>query len=212
MPSFRERPILFSGLMVSAILEGRKTQTRRVIASKHSGPLDGEWIWDRWQAGYPDGRYRAVFEYRGEPIGLVCPYGQLRDRLWVRETWAWPGEEEILYRADQWSFDLVEKWKTDPNYPQIKWSPAIFMRRRHSRITLEVTGVRAERLHEITGADLLAEGIAHGMGGFGAFEKYWDELHAKGDGVVWAANPWVWRIEFRRIEQTSDEKQPAVSI
>jgi hypothetical protein len=169
----KEHPILFSTDMVKAILEGRKTQTRRVIKP---------------QPVLMDKHYFK--DFRKDAGGRVCPYGQVGDRLWVRETWLpfeAQGPNAFLYKAD---IALI-------NLHYLKWQPSIFMPRKASRITLEITNTRVERLHDITGADLLKEGIAHGMGGFKAYEELWNNINGK--KYPWESNPWVWVIEFRRV-------------
>ena len=138
-----ERPILFSASMVQALLAGTKTQTRRVVKITHRTPglaaclepADPAWV-------------------RTKPAAELCPYGKPGDRLWVRETWAWFGNErdpsEVLYRADGHT-------KLYDGYGG--WRPSIHMPRWASRITLEVTDVRVERLQAISVDDLLAEGV-----------------------------------------------------
>jgi hypothetical protein len=206
----KERPILFSGPMVRAILEGRKSQTRRVVKGltaghEHTGrSLTG--------LGYPAsmGKWWAEFLHSepGSPIYVACPYGQPGDRLWVRETWALhpdDGEAGVLWRA------------TDPGWDAegtgLKWRPSIFMPRWASRIELEVTGVRVERLQGIRPLDAIAEGIMeYEPGAFhwepcgsgteyfrgprDAFLTLWDSINAK-RGHGWDVNPWVWVVEFR---------------
>lgn len=174
-----ERPILFSGLMVRAILRGRKTQTRRVVKrqpDRHLFHLE----------------CLASGEWRDEEISLgKCPYGQPGDRLWVRETFANLGDYGISYRADSDAFGDT-------------WTPSIFMPRSLSRITLEISAVRVERIDSITDSDAVAEGIAlRGTTRFCGearieFKNLWDLINAK-RGFGWNANPWVWVIEFRRV-------------
>jgi hypothetical protein len=188
----KERPILFSGPMVRGILEGRKTQTRRVIAKVPDGVTgvthnNAKDIWFWW-----DGRLA------GE---VVNPYGKPGDRLWVRETFKPTNpvlDSRFLYRADLRSPDLGKPWK-----------PSIFMPREASRLTLEITNVRVERLNDISGADALLEGITATLGGtvFGfaavkadakrKFAMLWDVINAKKH--PWASNPWVWVMEFKQI-------------
>jgi hypothetical protein len=181
-----KKPILFSAPMVRAILAGHKTQTRRVVKC-------------------------AVIQ-KGERIitDLPCPYGDVGTRLWVRETWFAGGTGslkdgrgiEVEYRADD-----TEGW-------QGIWRPAIFMPRWASRITLEITDVRVERLQDISEADALTEGLplieffkpteiaaftewecrhphAH------SFSRLWDSINAP-RGYGWDKNPWVWVISFKR--------------
>lgn len=242
----RERPILFNGPMVKAILEGRKTQTRRMV--KPQSMFDGK-----------DGIVKRF------PHQAGCPYGKVGDRLWVRETWVevcsvspvdgevneWSGRffkrindptprpegghyysgSDIVYRADGeiefcdgdgFSGDSADK----DDMP--RWRPSIHMRREFSRITLEITGVRVERLNDISYDDAAAEGVeawevhqgCAGCSEFGeclgrrevpgrcetfmlgykeAFERLWERINGAGS---WTANPWVWVIEFRRLEAT----------
>ncbi len=165
----KERPIMFTGPMVRAILDGRKTQTRRVIRPQ-----------PRW-VGDPGIPFRTE---DADPKGIIqCPYGKPGDQLWVRETWA-PNEGDVLagkafYRAD--NNTIVERWR-----------PSIHMPRWASRITLEITKVRVERLQDISEEDAKAEGSAYRT----EFRDIWRSIY--GDGS-WAHNPWVWVIEFRRI-------------
>lgn len=207
----REKPILFSGEMVRAILDGRKTQTRRVLKPQPiaalttaTGPVvpgideDGRDVFAIGAAnsGPDNGWWR-------------CPYGQPGDRLWVRETWAnFPANERtgalvglgivrgdgvFLHRAGS----PVEK---DPRFRA--WRPSIHMPRWASRLTLEITDVRVERLHDITDADARAEGYSVAMSGPDddgnrQFIKPRDAF-LRGD---WASqfdgDPWVWAITFR---------------
>ncbi|HBO4748886.1 TPA: hypothetical protein L4V19_001991 [Pseudomonas aeruginosa] len=184
----KERPILFSGPMVRAILEGRKTVTRRAVKDTGFYAIDAA----------IHGNEVALRER--EALSTRCPFGQPGDRLWVREAWAQinvaqaPGETWVVYReCDN---------RTDYGGP---WKPSIHMRRRDSRILLEITAVRVERLQDITEDQAIAEGIdTHPMGFYGngcitaggAFLELWESIN--GDGS-WAANPWVWVIEFKRV-------------
>lgn len=191
----KERPILFTSEMVSAVLDGRKTQTRRVIqhefTSNHNSPwlrTDGLWQWQTGKVNYEDDAIR-------------CPYGKAEDRLWVKETFGIPEapyqekvKELVAYRADQ-SATLRELNKHF-------WRSARFMPRWASRLVLEVVRVRVERIQQISNGDANAEGrgIGWGEGCFHrSFRGLWDSINAK-RGFGWDANPWVWVIEFRRIE------------
>jgi hypothetical protein len=180
--------------MVRAILDGSKTQTRRVVKPKLVPVLDA---------------WREPPSTNGRTLSAT-PFGMPGDRLWVRETWAWPGEEELLFRAEPKHAALVDKWNADPYFPKVKWKPSIFMERKHSRITLEVTGVRAERLHDITESDALAEGVdlkaenwpdspqsmPIRLKPWYAFSLLWQSINGPDS---WDANPWVWVVEFRRL-------------
>jgi hypothetical protein len=192
-----ERPILFSAPMVRAILEGRKTQTRRVFKPERM----------TWTA---DGRYQTHSMRSGRMVETgsgpfhpndwlhYCPYGVPGDRLWVRETWAACGSD-VRFRADQRHPDDYPGANFQP------WRSPIHMPRWASRITLEVTGVRVERLQDISEADAMAEGAAPVLvppdGGSAphveGFRELWESINGAGG---WDANPWVWVVEFRRIK------------
>lgn len=195
----KERPVIFNGEMVRAILDGRKTQTRRPIKfpllDKNMGcELAGNELAGEVRAG----NYSNV------------PFGQVGDRLWVRETWQGPlVDEEHLddYLANVEKFQTPQfcEYAADggarPEFCDLDdnvrkgWRPSIHMPRWASRITLEITGVRVERLQDISEADAIAEG---GTKHFNIdwFGPLWTSIY----GVdSWNANPWVWVIEFRRV-------------
>lgn len=179
----KERPILFSGPMVRAILSGSKTQTRRVIKLWPPKVLlrkviRGDFIFASIVA--EPGIYQPVsnqhgalsLELFGDKLGIkpgefewVCPYGRPGDRLWVRETWHCESalSGSVRYRASGDALHDLRRWK-----------PSIHMPRWASRISLEVTGVRVERLQD------------------GGDRDFWGE-------EKWALNPWVWAVEFRRL-------------
>lgn len=220
----KERPILFSGPMVKAIREGRKTQTRRVMK--------------------PPLTVNGVRHHKWERPDVIerCPYGKVGDRLWVRETWqtyrarsaeqnaaikasiariesgqskdivaevgSWPmppnGDVNTLYAADfgEWAYDVDSDLKP--------WRPSIFMPRKLSRITLEITEVRVERLRAITGGDAWEEGFRarddvgtyyHSKERIERFAEGWDEINAK-RGYSWDDNPWVWAITFKTVKES----------
>lgn len=174
----KERPILFSGPMVRAILDGRKTQTRRIVKAKHLPFMEN------LLGGFLDGKWNQ------RPL----PYGQPGDRLWVREAWANTRGDDSLptyYRSDERIEDLQRTWK-----------PSIHMPRWASRITLEITGVRVERLQDISDLEARQEGLQPDFYGsvMGCKRKFidlWESINGPGS---WAANPRVWVIEFRRIK------------
>ena len=231
----KEHPLLLKGPLVRATLEGRKTQTRRPVQPwlGRNPPL-----WSRLidQDGKPDFDWGELLYYgqdedslrhgfgfddsgHGCPENdawLTSPIGQVGDRLWVRETWARPGDEEIIYRADKWAVDLVAKWKEDPNCPQVKWTPSIHMPRWACRLVLPLVSVRVERVQDITEEDAKAEGVEpvlmRGIGSYPewmrptmrevgghqkAFELLWKQIY--GD-ALWDDNPWVWVAEWKEIE------------
>ena len=213
-----EHPIIFSAPMVRALREGRKTQTRRTRAlDKINKAPDGWYLAN--DAPCPDGRW--IFGIYGEQPGyefVRCPYGVAGDRLYSRETWAAfdctaisdRDTNFIYYRADD-----TRKFETDG-----PWKPSIHMPRWASRDTLEITSVRPERLQAITEEDAIAEGALFRDFGkkcgwtlepdnlergsdfclssaYWAFANLWNKLNGPGS---WAKNPWVWRVEYRRLE------------
>lgn len=225
-----ERPILFSAPMVRAILDGRKTVTRRVVTV-------GDTIEER-----DDGTQWPYFTTwthgdDGSPWAS-CPYGAPGDRLWVRETWRYHGWTEdgapwIKYAADdstrlveripdEWSDRLADIWADlsddanmaiDGRAADRKWRPSIFLPRWASRVTLAVTAVRVERLQEIDELDALNEGVQgravdgvlDGKPGRYVVGSARDEFAELWDGInaaraPWASNPWVWRVEFRVVQ------------
>lgn len=191
-----DRPILFSAPMVRRLLDGSKTQTRRVVNPQ---PSAGFWVPYRC----PDWRWNWVVDKTGMGSGdpFRCPYGVPGDRLWVRETWAPRTLGQLpeidrhakpRYRATE---DLRPEWGN-------AWKPSIHMPRWASRITLEVTGVRVERLQEIDEAGAVAEGMApRTVSAFRVearadFCALWNTINGPDS---WDANPWVWVVEFRRL-------------
>jgi hypothetical protein len=191
----KKRPILFNALTVRAILEGRKTQTRRVMKNQPSeffspSPVEmySPSVEDK------DGFLEAgpeifgCYDRNGEDEGYKCRHGQPGDRLWVRETFALHDHREppiIYYRADdETKHESAGAWK-----------PSIQMPRWASRITLEITGVRVERVQGISESDAKAEGFESAY----LFRKYWEELYGNHGGLGLASNPWVWVIEFCRV-------------
>lgn len=214
----KERPILMSGPMVRALLAGRKTQTRRVV--KPQPPTDGRWMpWEHserpgyWFGYAPDGKVRNDVGAKLDDCGWVCPYGSVGDRLWVRETWS-PDHRNfypnfpIVYRADNGvtieSVGRVYSPEVDAWFA-FRWQPSIHMPRWASRLTLEITSVRVERLQDISEDDAIAEGVdAVSVADVPRqaawtrrqdYARLWDHLNAK-RGYPWASNPWVWVIGF----------------
>lgn len=191
----KERPILFSGEMVRAILEGRKTMTRRVmrIQPKYHPK------WKSWElAQIVKGQSFDWPEDMSAPFGIsgFCPYGIPGDRLWVRETWAQGqrnGKDTVLFYKASHEKEVAEG---------IKWKPSIFMPRWASRIMLENTNIRVERLQEITASDVEREGAITKntdiRDALGIWIKLWDSINGK--KYPWASNPWVWVIEFTQLK------------
>lgn len=209
----KERPILFSGPMVRAILEGRKTQTRRVVEPQpgNGWKFEEPPVLGRITSPHPKKGKFGVFIHRKtnyvfpESDLIVCHYGQPGDRLWVRETWS-----KALHGC---GVELLERWEPGregpfgvgaiyaatphPDYKPDKWRPSIHMPRWASRITLEVTGVRVERLQEISEQDAEAEGAHYEFKiARRGFEAIWNSISGP---ESWDANPWVWVVEFRKI-------------
>ncbi len=208
----KERPVIFNGEMVRAILDGRKTQTRRIAKADSSNHL------------------------------LSCPFGKVGDRLWVRETWQGPlvAEEHLEdYRVNADKFQTPEfcEYAADggprPEFCDLDdnarqgWRPSIHMPRWASRITLEITAVRVERLNDISEENARAEGVRAIENNFGNGPAYCDYLLPNLDDAAewynrasdsfkslwksiygeesWRANPWVWVIEFRRVGDSARE-------
>lgn len=186
-----ERGMIFNAEMVRAVLDGSKTQTRRIIQERHlygGGREPGN-----WPVHMPEGE-------EGEKARLWAvnnsPFGAVGDRLWVRETWA-------RYNIDQNSHDMAYRATTPDDWPKEgRWRPSIHMPRWASRITLEITGVRVERLNDISEDDAKAEGAPTeccviGDKHFLGFRSLWRSIYGADS---WQANPWVWVIEFKRVE------------
>lgn len=211
-----ERPILFSGPMVRAILAGTKTQTRRVVKPQPQ-PNGGEGFHPVRPYACPDGRWNWVLAATGmggDPF--QSPYGVPGDLLWVRETWARVGSLDpgwLVYRAT-YPNDLPANVENVPPADAVTWRPSIHMRRTDSRITLRVTSVRVERLQAISEADAEAEGvepqIMHATFGYSTptsrrnsndytrgFVALWDSINA--ERAPWSSNPWVWVVGFERV-------------
>lgn len=207
----KEHPILFSGPMVKALLDGRKTQTRRIakflpyrkgLNLNFTGLALGLYSRGQPLSGYVlcsrDGS--GCWNDRTKP--LQSPFGQPGDHLWVRETWRGV-KGNIEYRADNPPNSLIPPF--DPRF-----KPSIHMPRWASRITLEVESVRVERLQEISEADARAEGLewvspTFGISGLAdswnidpraSYQALWESINGPGS---WEANPYVWIVTFRRI-------------
>ena len=226
MSQVKERPILFSAPMVRAILEDRKTVTRRAVKAQPSSKADI----GSYGLGQPFVRNPDVTKPNPE-----CPYGRPGDRLWVRETFTiesnrWAddpyspphkdGRPIQRYEDDKWDQPHYkatdaepELWYDDRDSPGCRWKPSIHMPRWASRILLEVTDVRVERLLDITEEQAKAEGVrlytdhaelgdwwhvewieTYSADPRKSFELLWSSV-----GGDWAANPWVWVVEFKQV-------------
>jgi hypothetical protein len=224
----KERPIPFNGDMVCAILDGKKSQTRRLVKP---APVLADTLTKitDLEPGFVD-LHGASFR---------CPYGKPGDLLWVRETWAVAnasgefGEPRLIFRAERPDAGFLPGWK----------SPR-FMPKKHARLWLEITGVRVERVQDISGNDAIAEGVEFDdpAGATGvtfpegmetwhsskrkrwfedtarcmyharcegaqraivAYRDLWDSINGEKPGASWEANPWVWVVEFKRVEAPS---------
>lgn len=216
-----ERPILFSAPMVRALLAGTKTQTRRTMGRQ---PYDGatvtvehfrQTVIDRHGEEQPGPEVFGAWWGDGE-YGLRCPYGQPDDRLWVREAvaeeYGWCDHPEMPGCPDErWHIGWHYRADGEPDRNSLEgtltdWKPSIHMPRWASRITLEITEVRVERLQDISEVDAIAEGLTQTANGSWlpgpcdhpewAYHQLWDQINGPGS---WDANPWVWVLSFRRI-------------
>lgn len=205
-----ERGMIFNAEMVRAILDGRKTQTRRPIKWKQTRFTEigeredgSKWPWSE------DAEHVCDFWH-------PCPFGAVGDRIWVRETWADAGASAPdlkLYRAN-YPEHVPSIYENVPPAKEIRWTPSIHMPRTASRILLEITDVRVERLNAISEEDARAEGIIDGgclncgepepcgcanpePDATDAFAYLWQSIYGQEN---WNANPWVWVIEFKRVE------------
>ena len=205
-----ERGMIFNGEMVRAILDGRKTQTRRIIKDCTVGrdPISKFiQIGKKFIGCYPEDVPELIRE--------CCPYGVPGDRIWVRETWAEAGASAPdlkLYRANYPSH-VPTHYENVPPAEDVRWTPSIHMPRWASRILLEITDVRVEQLKSISEEEARSEGVAQLREGFwkhyqpgwtqhqlsarGSFTTLWESIYGFGE---WDRNPWVWVIEFKRIE------------
>ena len=205
-----ERGMIFNAEMVRAILDGRKTQTRRPIKWKQTRFTEigeredgSKWPWSE------DAEHACDFWH-------PCPFGAVGDRIWVRETWQAIHDycdenghvDERRYarsiprhRGNYWHPVYEEAWgnesREDREFP---WRPSIHMPRWASRILLEITDVRVERLRSMSQDDARAEGVIAASGPMEAglaFRELWDSIYGE---ESWKANPWVWVISFERVE------------
>ena len=191
----KETGLIFKAPLVRAILEGRKTQTRRVAK-----PVNHPDLGNLYTPG------ALVREHEPQHvINRACPYGQPGDRIYVRETFSQhPEWGQLAFRADGEEFEDADGWLWEP-----KWMPSIHMPKDIARIWLEITGVRLERIQDISEADALAEGarielasidsvrIGATASFLSGFRNIWEST-----GGDWDANPWVWAIDFKVLSTT----------
>ena len=187
----KETGMLFTSQMVRAILDGRKTQTRRVAKPVKHPDLGNL---------YTPGAL-AMGREPQHVIDRACPLGQPGDRIYVRETFSQhPEWGQLAFRADGEEFEDADGWLWEP-----KWIPSIHMPKHLARIWLEITGVRVERIQEIIPDDCIAEGawpveqreLGRGHEAVSAFRELWEST-----GGDWNANPWVWAIDFKVLSTT----------
>ncbi|WP_200970430.1 MULTISPECIES: hypothetical protein [Klebsiella pneumoniae complex] len=235
MTKITERGMIFNGEMVRAILDGRKTQTRRIMKPQPGPcPRGGHW--------WPSNVFKTMLHVEEEMqnskggwgglVGDACPFGDVGDRIWVRETWATLGNEDgccvdwegnlcrgdersaaRIYRASceqrpgdygLWSIPDDAYWKPHTKEHKFEgaWRPSIHMPRWASRILLEITNVRVERLKSISDGDAVREGCSTADMKSGdcvadVFARLWASIYGSDS---WKTNPWVWVIEFKRVE------------
>lgn len=214
----KERPILFSAPMVRALLAGTKTQTRRVVKLASLKPSrSAPYEWELTECNGDVTCYTAA-----QLVEKKCPYGRPGDRLWVREAFAlapacsdpdpdFEDDWHVVYRASE--SDPDAKWIGEDGIAVSPWKPSIHMPRWASRITLAITEVRVQRLHDLTEEEARAEGVERhdddGVTYYGPlnnghacarveFERLWNEINGADS---WVANPWVWAISFKRVEE-----------
>lgn len=192
----KERGVIFNAEMVRAILDGRKTQTRRLVNPEPDPPQLLE------ARTAESGCVYAIHANRSNVhqgrFRWDCPFGKPGDRIWVRETWA-------RYNIDQDSHDIAYRASTPEDWPEEgRWRPSIHMPRWASRITLEITGVRVERLASVSDDDAGKEGYPANPAPYGGsmdkwlwFRQLWDSIYPD---QSFKHNPWVWVIDFRLIE------------
>jgi hypothetical protein len=202
----KERGLIFNGEMVRAILDGRKTQTRRIMKNQPAGdfPQTPALIRNVVGAGF------QWYGHYGESGIFNCPFGAVGDRIWVRETWAEAGASAPdlkLYRAN-YPEHVPTHYENVPPADEIRWTPSIHMPRWASRLTLEITGVRVERLRDLNEEDAKSEGITPPSGGVLPgweyrinFRDLWMSIYGADN---WEANPWVWVIEFKVVPNVQD--------
>lgn len=216
----KERPVIFNGEMVRSILDGRKTQTRRLVPEwqrpKYYPENDDEPHYNWMAVAQSDRRWGyGVFgeteEVCAKELSIMapCPFGNAGDRLWVRETFmdltgtgieATTGKfEGFAYRADTPAGSYGDEVRKEYG---LKWTPSLHMPRKACRILLEITAVRVERLNDISDGDAIREGCSAADMNSGdcvadVFAHLWASIYGAEN---WRANPWVWVIEFRRVE------------
>lgn len=189
--------ILFKGEMVRAILEGRKTQTRRIVKPQPRAVLSRLGNSNFWTYTFCEKEWK-------------CPYGKTYDKLWVRETFHHPYFGNKKYKAEKYRVS----YRADKELKQVKWIPSIYMPRKYSRITLEITNIRVERVQGISSNEVKKEGIWTDDILFPTvnpdskfiprFRDLWNSINEK-RGYGWEKNPYVWVISFKMKERNREE-------
>lgn len=199
----KERPILFSAPWCEPFWMAKKTQTRRVCKVAERYALS--FVVDADEPGY--------FGDEEDEVIFSCPYGKPVDRLWVRETWQhenypwgpYDPDNAVFYRADYIDDELGIDLEKSRDGIRRKWNPSIHMPRSASRILLEVTNVRVERLRDISEEDAIAEGVIPSIVGSdldhlkyrAGYQTLWESINGHGS---WDLNPWVWVVEYRVLK------------
>jgi hypothetical protein len=203
----KERGVIFNAEMVRAILNGSKTQTRRVADVGRERGFNVPVVFGK------EGRVSSVYFTPG--VACCCPFGDVGDRLWVRETYRVMGcatdVARLMYKASERN-SFTESTRTVPvatctKQPSQNWTPSIHMSRWASRILLEITNVRVERLNAISDKDAQAEGVqANELSPTRyVFGELWQSIYGADNPQSWQANPWVWVIEFKRVEANNEQ-------
>ena len=230
MSAVKERPIVYSGPMVRALLAGRKTQTRRTRGLKAINEDPDNWqfngFWGAEVKGQPVPLAHFINKDGNEKL-IKCPYGVAGDWLWVRETfvelWKWDQsksnkpewyDEEgnckpgtVYYRADN---AISEMYDYDGTVVDVNWRPSIHMPRWASRINHEITRVRVERAHDVSDVDAIAEGVVVShpvdtplVAPVHSYRSLWIKINGR---ASWESNPWAWVIGFKAVEEEASYK------
>ena len=222
----KETPIIFSTPMVQAILEGKKTMTRRIVSELFETPFSepcGDFlvIENKWLAvDFIDALTRDYDKH----VRIKCPYGKPGDLLWVRETWGIyrshpEGKDNIVFKSE-----LHSVYYPNDSESNGSWKPSIHLKKIHARLWLQIENIRVERLRDISEADAKAEGIMRYAGdnyyfypckdlrddtyvdrAVTSFYSLWKVINGQ---ESWDANPWVWVIEFKELSRTGHPKIP----
>lgn len=219
----KTHPILFSTEMVQAIIQGNKTQTRRVQGLENVNDNPDRYRVLEAKNNWSETKLKALFEVKGsenrplpQRLSAYCPYGKVGDVLWVRETFCFTGSREYLnsetrmpfmYKADIKDVETAKEVMQDHGW---KFRPSIHMPKAACRLFLEITSIRVERLQDITEEDASEEGVECYYDKNGeyvvcsykdSFEILWSSINGS---ESWNANPWVWVVEFKRVDKPAN--------